>query len=65
MSLRAAIIGVGVWGQNLVRHVQGRSELIRFTTGATRTPDKAREFAAQHGIRMLESYDARSEEAHV
>ena len=56
--IRAAIVGMGVWGQNLVRHVQGKSSVIRFTAGATRTPDKAREFAAQHGIRMLESYEA-------
>ncbi|MFM7569988.1 MAG: Gfo/Idh/MocA family protein, partial [Betaproteobacteria bacterium] len=56
--IRAAIVGMGVWGQNLVRHVQGRSSLIRFTAGATRTPDKARAFAAQHGIQMFDSYDA-------
>jgi predicted dehydrogenase len=56
--IRAAIVGMGVWGQNLVRHVQGRSSLIRFTAGATRTPDKARAFAAQHDIQMFDSYDA-------
>ena len=54
--IRAAIIGMGTWGQNLVRCAEG-SSAIRFTAGATRTPDKAREFAARHGLRMLASYE--------
>jgi predicted dehydrogenase len=41
-----------------VRSVAGRSESVRFTAGATRTPGKAAEFAAQHGIRMADSYEA-------
>jgi hypothetical protein len=32
--LRAAIVGIGTWGQNLVRSVEG-SERIRFVAGAT------------------------------
>ncbi|MFZ9507654.1 MAG: Gfo/Idh/MocA family protein [Burkholderiaceae bacterium] len=56
--IRAAIVGMGVWGQNLVRHVQGQSSLIRFTAGTTRTLDKAQRFAAEHGIRLLPNYDA-------
>ena len=56
--IRAAIVGMGVWGQNLVKHVQGQSARIRFTTGTTRTLDKAQRFAAEHGIRMLADYDA-------
>ncbi|WP_270935268.1 Gfo/Idh/MocA family protein [Falsiroseomonas oryzae] len=55
--IRAAIIGMGSWGQNLVRNAQG-SDAIRFVAGATRTPEKARDFAAQHGIAMLPSYEA-------
>ena len=54
--IRAAIVGMGLWGQNLVNSVQGKSEAIRFTAGATRTPAKAADFAARQGIRMLESY---------
>ncbi|HEX2547357.1 MAG TPA: Gfo/Idh/MocA family oxidoreductase [Ramlibacter sp.] len=54
--IRAAIIGMGTWGQNLVRCAEG-SKAIRFTTGATRTPDKARDFAQKHGIRMQASYE--------
>jgi predicted dehydrogenase len=54
--IRAAIIGMGTWGQNLVRSAVA-SHAIEFVAGATRTPDKAREFAQQHGIRMLASYE--------
>jgi predicted dehydrogenase len=58
VPLRAAIIGMGGWGQNLVRHVKGHEEAIRIVAGATRTPERARAFAAEHGIRMLASYEA-------
>ena len=54
--IRAAIIGLGAWGQNLVRHVQGQSDVIRFTAAATRTPAKAESFAQSHGIRMYRDY---------
>jgi predicted dehydrogenase len=55
--IRAAIIGMGSWGQNLVNSVQGRSDVIRFVAGATRTPSKVTDFAAKHDIRLVESYD--------
>ena len=55
--IRAAIIGLGTWGQNLVRSVHDTSPHIRFTAAATRTPDKAREFAQANGLRMLASYE--------
>lgn len=56
--IRAAIIGLGTWGQNLVRSVQGSSPAIEFVAAATRTPDKSREFAQAQRLRMLPSYDA-------
>jgi len=55
--IRAAIVGLGRWGQNLVASVQGRSEAIRFTAGATRTPEKAGAFADAHGFPLHESYE--------
>ncbi|HZQ62543.1 MAG TPA: Gfo/Idh/MocA family oxidoreductase [Casimicrobiaceae bacterium] len=55
--IRAAIVGMGTWGQHLVSCAQG-SDVIRFVAGATRTPQKAAEFAARHGIAMQESYAA-------
>jgi predicted dehydrogenase len=55
--IRAAIIGLGGWGQNLVRSVQGASPVIQFVAAATRTPGKARDFAEQHRLRMLPRYE--------
>ncbi len=55
--IRAAIVGLGRWGQNLVASVAG-SEHIRFVAGATRSPDKARDFAARHGFALRERYEA-------
>ena len=56
--IRAAIIGLGSWGQNLVLSVQGVSPDIQFTAAATRSPDKSRDFAQMHGLRMLPDYQA-------
>ena len=55
--IRAGIVGLGRWGQNLVASVQGQSEAIRFVAGATRTAEKARGFAETHGFPLRESYD--------
>ena len=57
-AVRAAIIGMGTWGQNLVSSVQGKSELIRFVAGATRTPARAEEFGRRHGIPLQASFEA-------
>src|SRR5690242_12397282 len=53
---RAAIVGIGNWGRNLVEAAQD-SGTIRFVAGATRTPAKAESFCLQHGIRLMESYE--------
>jgi predicted dehydrogenase len=55
--IRAAIVGIGTWGQNLVASVQGKSELIRFAAGTTRSPAKAAAFCSRHGIRLFDSYE--------
>ena len=55
--LRAAIIGMGSWGQNLVNSVQGQSDVVRFVAGTTRTPSRAAQFGRDHGIRMFDSYE--------
>src|SRR5258708_8995358 len=54
--IRAAIVGIGTWGRNLVTATEG-SELIRFVAGATRTPASAELFCKQHGIRLMASYE--------
>jgi predicted dehydrogenase len=56
--IRAAIIGLGRWGQNLVNSVQGKSEVIRFVAGATRTVAKAEAYARQQGFPLHGSYEA-------
>jgi len=55
--IQAAIVGLGTWGQHLVAAVHGRSDAIRFTVGATRTPQKTADFCRTHGIRLLATYE--------
>jgi predicted dehydrogenase len=55
--IRAAIVGLGCWGQNLVASVQGTSEVIRFVAGATRTPAKAEAYAREQGFPLYDSYE--------
>ena len=55
--IRAAIVGIGGWGRNLVAAVQGKSELMRFVAGATRTPARAADFCRQHGLRLMDTYE--------
>lgn len=56
--LDAAIVGMGRWGRVLVDSVQGKNDSpIRFVAGCTGTPEKARDYAAAKGIRLLGSYE--------
>ncbi|MCA3152447.1 MAG: Gfo/Idh/MocA family oxidoreductase, partial [Rhodocyclaceae bacterium] len=55
--IRAAIIGLGRWGQNMVTCASG-STRIRFVAGATRTPAKAQAFADEHGFALHGDLDA-------
>jgi len=55
--IRAAIIGLGRWGQNMVTCARVSTQ-IRFTAGATRTPEKAAAFAAEHGFPLHADIDA-------
>lgn len=55
--LQAAIVGMGRWGRVLVDSVQGRNDAgLRFVAGCTGTPGKARDYAAEKGIRLHASY---------
>ncbi|PYM16377.1 MAG: gfo/Idh/MocA family oxidoreductase [Candidatus Rokuibacteriota bacterium] len=49
---------MGRWGQNLVECTQGKTDKIRFTVGVARTPEKAKAFAAAHGLRLVSAYEA-------
>lgn len=47
---KAAIIGLGSWGQRLVRAVQGKSESLQFARAVTRTPARVEAFAREHDL---------------
>ncbi len=53
--LNAAIVGLGRWGQNLVNHIQGKSDKIRVVMGVLRHPENAREYAAAKGFPLVDS----------
>ena len=48
----AAIVGLGRWGRNLVRSVQGTSAKLRFVQAVVRNAAGAHEFAEQHGLAL-------------
>lgn len=58
--LNAAIVGLGVWGRNLVDAVlhdgHPKSKRIRFTRAVTRTPENAAAFANRHCLPVTDDY---------
>lgn len=56
--IKAAIIGMGRWGQVLVDSVQGKSDAIAFTAGVTRTVSRAARYAERQGFALGDDYDA-------
>jgi predicted dehydrogenase len=55
--IRAAIVGLGRWGRNLVNSVRG-GDAIRFTTAHTRNQATAAGFCSEAGLRWVGSLDA-------
>ncbi len=55
--INAAIVGMGRWGRTLVDSVAGGSEAIRFIAGATQTPRKVEDYAAENGLRLYGTLD--------
>ncbi len=51
----AAIVGLGWWGQVLVRSVND-SQKIKVSKGYTRTPENAVQFVEETGIKLHDSY---------
>jgi len=52
--IEAAIVGMGRWGQTLVDSVQNRNDAgIRFIAGSTGRPERAAEWAARQGVKIL------------
>ena len=54
--IRAAIVGLGRWGRNLVDAVR-HSEAIRFTMAHNRTESIAADFCREHGLRWVDDLD--------
>jgi predicted dehydrogenase len=54
--IRAAIVGLGRWGRNLVTSVQAKSDKIEFVAGTAATPEKSRDFAAQQRLKLYPDY---------
>lgn len=63
--IRAAIVGLGRWGQTLVNSVQGKSEKLRFTHAVSRDPTQVRDFTALHGLEAVGTLDAVLENAAI
>jgi predicted dehydrogenase len=56
--IRAAIVGLGRWGQTLVTSVQGKSAKLRFTHAVSRDPSRVRDFTVQHGLETVGALEA-------
>lgn len=56
--INAAIVGLGRWGQNLVKSVQGKSDKLRFVRAVVRRPEPVAEFAQQLGIDLSTDFAA-------
>src|SRR4051812_3621914 len=56
--IKAAIVGLGRWGQTLVAAVQGKSDLLRFTIAVTRDPGRTGDFLDRHGLHPVSTLDA-------
>ena len=54
----AAIVGLGRWGQNLVKSVQGKSDRLRFVRGVVRHPEPVRAFCDENGIALSDDFAA-------
>ena len=54
--IRAAVIGLGRWGRNHVRSVQGGddppSPHVRFVRAVVQTPERSADFAREHGLAL-------------
>ena len=57
MTVRAAIIGLGRWGQRLVTSIEGSGK-IRIVAGVTRRVERAQAFAAAKGFPLGSDYGA-------
>lgn len=52
--IKAAIVGLGRWGQHLVDSVQEKSDKIQFVRGVSRNPARTREFGDKAGLSLTD-----------
>jgi hypothetical protein len=50
--LNFAIVGIGWWGQKLIKSSQGKSKLFRFTEGVSKEPDSVHDFCTKNVIHL-------------
>jgi predicted dehydrogenase len=55
--INTAIVGLGWWGETLVKAARDFGAPLHFTRGVTLEPDTVREFAAEHKIAIGTSFD--------
>jgi len=55
--IRAAIVGLGWWGRNLVRAVREHGDLIRFTAAHTRNPAPVADFCRERDLKWVGDLD--------
>jgi len=55
--IKAAICGMGNWGQTLVNAVQGKSDKIRFAAGVVRVPEKYAQYAERAGVSLATDFE--------
>jgi len=60
--IRAAIVGLGRWGRNHVRAVQGGESVpstsLRFTRAVVQSPDRSADFAREYGLELGADFQA-------
>jgi predicted dehydrogenase len=55
--IRAAIVGLGWWGRNLVNAVRGHHQVIRFVAAHTRHAEPVAGFCREHDLRWVGDFD--------
>jgi len=55
--INAAVIGLGRWGQSIVRSVQGKSARLRFIRGISKEPELAADFAREQGFELSTEFE--------
>jgi predicted dehydrogenase len=61
----AALVGLGWWGRNILKAVQGKSGRMRFVHAVSKETDEARPLAEQHGFTLSASLETALEDPRV